>query len=583
MPRLPWLDRIFLVAAEQHARRTLRRFLDEARSAQKTQQRILLEKLRRHAPSDFGRRHSLNRIHSPADLAAALPITDYEFFSPYIERLKNGETTALLGPSQRVLMFALTSGTTHAPKYIPVTTEFLAEYKRGWNCWGLRALLDHPGSFLRHIVQVSSPMDDQKTPSGIPCGAITGLMAATQKRLVRKYYTAPLAVAHIADSLAKYYTIMRLSIPHDVAFLIAANPATLLLLAQTANDHRESLIRDIHDGTLSSAFEIPAPVRSALQPRCIADPARAKLLDRLASQHGALRPRDYWNLAFLAHWTGGTMGLYRTRFPAWFGDVPVRDPGLLASEGRMSIPIDDNTAAGILDVSSHFFEFIPAEDYDSPSRRAVTIADVAPGREYFLVLTTSSGLFRYDIGDRVRVTGFFGEAPIVEFLSKGAHTSSLAGEKLTEHQVIAAMKQLNQSGGLSIENFVLAPHWAEPPAYKLYYESPLNDTTAPAVVAQHLDETLARINLEYASKRDSHRLGAVQPFPLPAGFLAKWDQALRRRQPGRAEQFKHVYLLSECGLDDAMLSELPIDAPSAPAGKGPSESQSPNPVVRQPG
>lgn len=583
MPRLPWLDRILLIAAERHARRTLRIFLDHARDARRTQQMVLSEKLRRHAQSDFGRRHNLDRVRSPADLAAALPITNYEFFSPYIERLKQGDYSALLAPGQRVLMFALTSGTTHAPKYIPVTPEFLAEYKRGWNAWGLRALLDHPGSFLRHIVQVSSPMDDQKSPSGVPCGAITGLMAATQKRLVRKYYTAPLAVAHIADSTAKYYTIMRLSIPHDVAFLIAANPATLLLLAQTANEHREHIIRDIHDGSLSAAFDIPTAVRTALKPRCAADPNRARALERLAAEHGALRPRDYWNLAFLAHWTGGTMGLYRARFPDWFGDVPVRDPGLLASEGRMSIPVEDNTAAGILDVSSHFFEFIPAQDYDAPTRRAITIADVEIGREYFLLLTTSSGLFRYDIGDRVRVTGFFGEAPIVEFLSKGAHTSSLAGEKLTEHQVITAMKELNATTTTPIESFVLAPRWAEPPTYRLYYESPADTGAAPSLTAEKLDDALARINLEYASKRDSHRLGAVEPFPLPIGFLARWDQALRRRQPGRAEQFKHVYLLSECGLDDELLAAIDAVPPNAPAGRDQKGSQTQTQSASQPG
>lgn len=425
-------------------------------------------------------------------------------------------------------------------------------------------------------------MDDQKTASGVPCGAITGLMAATQKRLVRKYYTAPLAVAHIADSTAKYYAIMRLSIPHDVAFLIAANPATLLLLAQTANDHRESLIRDVHDGTISSAFDIPAHVREALRPRLVADRTRADTLEQLAARHDALRPCDYWNLGFVAHWTGGTMGLYRSRFPAWFGDIPVRDPGLLASEGRMSIPINDNTAAGILDVSSHYFEFIPAAEYDSPARRALGISQVETGQEYFLVLSTSSGLFRYDIGDRVRVTGFFGEAPLIEFLSKGAHTSSLAGEKLTEHQVVAAMRELRAAGLPAIDHFVLAPRWADPPSYRLYFEHPDPQSASagrPRDIAARLDETLQRFNLEYASKRDSRRLDPVQPFPLPAGFLARWDQALRRRQPGRAEQFKHVYLLSECGLDDELLRALADDLPNAPAGPGPSENQNQSQAV----
>src|SRR5262249_17987252 len=217
-------------------------FLRDAQAAQLTQARVLREKLARNANSDFGRAHGFDRIRDQADFADRVPISTYDDLAPYIEKMKHGHSAPLLGRGQRNLMFALTSGTTREPKYIPVTSAFLAEYRRGWNAWGLRALLDHPGCFLRRIVQVSSPMNDAVTPAGVPCGAITGLMAATQKRLVRKYYTAPLAIAHIKDATAKYYTIMRLAVPRDVAFLIAANPATLLLLARTATHHRRSLI-----------------------------------------------------------------------------------------------------------------------------------------------------------------------------------------------------------------------------------------------------------------------------------------------------------------------------------------------------
>ena len=82
-------------------------------------------------------------------------------------------------------------------------------------------------------------MCDHVAESGLPCGAITGLLARSQKRLVRKYYVAPLAIADIRDPTAKYYAIMRLAIPSDVAFLVTANPSTLLLLARTADTHKE--------------------------------------------------------------------------------------------------------------------------------------------------------------------------------------------------------------------------------------------------------------------------------------------------------------------------------------------------------
>jgi hypothetical protein len=264
-------------------------------------------------------------------------------------------------------------------------------------------------------------------------------------------------------------------------------------------------------------------------------------------------PRHYWNLAFLANWTGGTMGLYLRDFPEYFDDVPVRDVGLLASEGRMSIPIDDGTPAGILDVTSHFFEFVPAEEMESPSRSALRSHQVEVGREYFVLLTTSSGLYRYDLGDLVRVVGFADQAPMIEFLNKGAHTCSLAGEKLTERQVILAMEAAAKALDAPVTCFTLAPRWGHPPRYVLHVE-PLRTqarqeaappvATPTAVLAAELDRQLQRVNIEYASRRSSDRLGPVLLNLLPEGFLARWDaQEANARRPGN-EQYKHRYLFT---------------------------------------
>jgi hypothetical protein len=164
------------------------------------------------------------------------------------------------------------------------------------------------------------------------------------------------------------------------------------------------------------------------------------------------------------------MGLYRDQFPRYFGDVPARDIGLIASEGRMSIPVDDHTPAGILAVTSQFFEFIPASEYGGSKPTVVRSHELTIDEEYFIVLTNASGLYRYDLGDRVRVVGRVGEAPLIEFLSRDAHSSSMAGEKLTEDQVVAAMEAASPDAE-KIVNFVLAPRWADPPYYRLYVEA----------------------------------------------------------------------------------------------------------------
>ena len=65
------------------------------------------------------------------------------------------------------------------------------------------------------------------------------------------------------------------------------------------------------------------------------------------------------------------MGAYLRGYPEYFGDRPVRDVGLIASEGRMTIPIEDNTPAGILDIRHHYFEFIPEGQIDHPEPETI--------------------------------------------------------------------------------------------------------------------------------------------------------------------------------------------------------------------
>lgn len=554
------------VIARRHAEAVYGRFMAATRKAAEVQRQVLAAHIRRNHDSGFGHDYHFDRIGSIDAFRKHVPILRYEDHRPYIEQVCSGRLNAMFGGRQRVRMFALTSGTTDKPKFIPVTDEFLRSYRRGWNAFGIKALLDHPQAFLRGIVQVTSRMDESKTPAGIPCGAITGLMAATQKRLVRKYYVAPQCTAEITDPAAKYYTIMRLSVARDVAFMITANPATQLKLARIADAHRERLIRDIHDGTLWSELPVPSSVRASLKQRLRRDPQRARELEDIVARHGALLPRHYWDLAFIANWTGGTMGLYLQDFPKYFGDVPVRDIGLLASEGRISIPVEDHTPAGILDTQSHFFEFVPPDQIQEADPKTSLCHELQIGQEYFVLLTTASGLYRYHIGDLVRVVGYEGQAPLLEFLSKGAHVCSLAGEKLTEHQVMQAVSQAAGRTGIGVTSFVLAPRWSDPPHYMLHVEARAPSREALSRLVVEADTQLSALNIEYAQRRESLRLGPVLVNALPDGFLARLDheQAESRRRGN--EQFKHRYLYCRPGEDAAFPALLRPDKESgAPA------------------
>jgi hypothetical protein len=560
--RMPTLfERLAAKVAYIHARRvqaTFRRALDDVDAAER---RVLAGVCALTADSDFGRQHDLRRVRTPADLRRAVPLMTYEDYRPYIDRLSAGETTALFRAGQRILMFATSSGTTAAPKHVPVTPEFVRDYRRGWNVFGLKMLSDHPRAILRHILQSSGRPDESRTSAGIPCGAITGLLARTQKRIVRRFYVGCPEIANLDDAQARYYTLMRLGITHDVAFAITANPATLIQMAKVADERGEELIRDVHDGTLSSSVVQDAAVRDVLAARLRPEPARASELTRLRAAHGQLRPRDYWRLEFLACWTGGSLAHYLQRLRDWWGPLPVRDVGLLASEGRVSLPLDDNAPIGVLDVTTGVFEFIPAEQTEAANPETLPARALETGRDYAVVLTNRSGLMRYRLDDVVRVHGWLGQAPLIEFLYRAGRVSSVAGEKLTENQAVAAIRLVAAELGLPEFDFVLTPQWEDPPYYRLFCATPARPDLAAAV-----DMALAKQNAEYASRRKSQRLGVLRSETLAPETLAAFDRLLLARRRSTAEQYKRPCLLTNPSGLEQMLSCKADTTNQAPTG-----------------
>src|SRR6266852_687330 len=132
-------------------RRRLAAFELATHAPEQVQEDLLRCILARQAGTDFGRQHHFDAVRTTRDFRHNLPVATYEYFDPYLERVTQGDFKALL--ADRVIhMFALTSGTTATRKFIPVTAGYLADYKRGWNLWGLKAFRDHPEVRLRPLV-----------------------------------------------------------------------------------------------------------------------------------------------------------------------------------------------------------------------------------------------------------------------------------------------------------------------------------------------------------------------------------------------------------------------------------------------
>jgi hypothetical protein len=507
----------FLISAV--GRPAAARFETATRDPVAVQQRKLMDIVTSNQDTEYGREHGFSKIRDLKTYQASVPVVTYEAIRGHVDRAARGDKRVLT--AEDPVMFAMTSGTTGDPKLIPVTPTCRGrEHADQMRVWLYHAQRAHPRIFHGSILSLVSPAVAGKTPAGIPYGSTSGMMYRDMNPLVRRSYVVPYEVFEMEDYDATYYGVMRLGIGADVTLLATANPSSVQKLVETADAHADRLIRDLHDGTLCRELSVEPRIREVIERRLVRDASLAKRLDDARRRRdGKLVPADFWpNLALIACWKGGTVGVTVERFPEWFdpdqrGMPPIRDWGYLSSEARGSIPLSDEGAGGVLTVTTNVFEFVPVDELEKrPEERDawkfLGIDGVEVGQQYYVFLTTTSGLYRYDINDVVEVVGTYNRTPVICFRRKGRGMTNMTGEKLSENQVIDAMTSAAKALDLTVDHFRAEPDVDNTRyVFKVELEKPFPEEQSEALL-ERIDEELCESNLEYKAKRSSGRLNA---------------------------------------------------------------------------
>jgi hypothetical protein len=515
------------------------------RDPRAAQSQLLLQLIRRNQSSAFGQDHGFDKIRTADEYRKQVPISDYERFRPYIDRAKLGESAVLT--TEPILMFTMTSGSTGEPKLIPVTDSTRANHSKLTKLWYSRAFHDHPRCGDGKVFGLVGAAVEGRTAGGIPYGAASGLIYRSSPGWIRHTHALPYEIAEIKDFQAKYYVAMRFAVEQNITFLGTPNPSTILRLVGTADRYRDDIVRDIHDGTLSSRFDVATEIRAALAPQLSPNRERARELTAIIQKNTRLRPLDYWPyLELIGCWKGGTVGVRLTELDTWFGaGVAIRDLGYMASEAQMSLPIADTGCDGILAVDANFYEFIPEAEIGSANPTPLTCDELEMGGVYYVILTTGGGLYRYDINDLIRVAGVYGKTPRIEFLRKGRDVTNITGEKLHVNQVIQAMAQAQSRTGVVVQHFrAFADVERSRYAFLVEFDDSTPTDKVLAQLLRELDARLRDLNIEYAQKRESQRLKAPVLWLMKSGwFERKAGTGLQRG--GRDTQFKAQLLSAQ--------------------------------------
>jgi|WetSurMetagenome_2_1015567.scaffolds.fasta_scaffold48338_2 hypothetical protein len=524
--KLNLFDRFLVATLFRRIFANYNEFIDSTKNPREVQIKLLREILGKNSGTDYGKEHNFSLINSEQDFQGSVPVNDYDSLASYIERVKLGDFSALL--TERPVMFNTTSGTTSKPKFLPVTEDCIKNYKRGADVWNLSAFLGHP-EIRGKVLTMICPRTEGVLESGIPFGSASGLFYDLQGSVAKKACVAKKELFDIPEMSAKYYATMRIALEHDITHINTPNPSAILLLCKTASENSQEMIRDIRNGTLSEHFDIPATIREVIKLK--KNRNRAEELERILEDKGELLPKDFWpNLALIGCWTGGTVGVYLKKFPELFGNVPVRDLGLLASEARMSIPLEDGISDGVLDIHGNFYEFIAEEEAENKNPRTLASWEIEQGKKYFIILTTRGGLYRYNISDLVEVNGFYNKTPVIKFLNKGARISSITGEKLTEYQIAECGRAIFDE---KMDRIMVCPVLGEVPHYAV-----ISDLKLSTEEVRRFDEELKKANIEYNSKRKLERLGNMELVQVSSEIINQENKI----RPGRDAQRKPKFL-----------------------------------------
>ncbi len=480
--------------------RAASRFEQALADPEERQLAILSQLLKRNATSAYGQQHGFASIRSVREYQHRVPIAAYDGVAPWVDRIRSGEPQVLC--SERVLMFEKSSGSASAAKYIPYTHSLRAQFHAALAPWITDMYRAFPGLDRGCAYWLVTPLSRRQeiTPSGIPVGfeSDTEYFGVVCRWILGRTMAIPPELARVLDLESCFYLTLRFLLQaRSLTFISVWNPSFLLILLDKLYEYGDRLVHDLRSGGANAPEPIPSAVRVPLVRRHQqAEKLRAML------HRGRIDANVLWpELRLISCWTSAGSSAIVPEIQERFPGVAIQGKGLLATEGVVSIPIE--TYGGcVAAVTSHFLEFL-----DQSSGDCQLVSELQEGGEYSVLLTTGGGLWRYKLGDRVRVKGFAERTPMLEFLGNEDCVCDLRGEKLNAIFVARTMAEFESCRAARFA--MLAPSEAIIPGYVLFLEGAVCEPD----LALRLDERL-RANPHYAYCRRIGQLGGLRVFRI---------------------------------------------------------------------
>ncbi|WP_178986393.1 GH3 auxin-responsive promoter family protein [Winogradskyella helgolandensis] len=371
-----------------------------------TQQKVFKNLISEAKHTAFGKDHNFGSIVTYGDFQKNVPIRDYEELKPYVERVVAGEEDILW--KGKPVYFAKTSGTTSGAKYIPITKESMPTHVEAARNAILMYIHETGNAKFvdgKMIFLQGSPILEEK--NGIKLGRLSGIVAHYVPKYLQKNRLPSLETNCIDDWETKVEAIVDETINEDMSIISG----------------------------------IPSWVQMYFE----------KLIEKSGKNVGDLFKN--FNLFIFG---GVNYEPYRAKFENLIGRKVDSIELYPASEGFFAFQDQQNERGMLLQLNSGiFYEFVEAEHFFEDNPKRITIADVKLSVNYVMIISTTAGLWAYNIGDTVEFTSLKPYRVIVSGRIK--HFISAFGEHVIGKEVEQALKEATQNTSISVNEFTVAP------------------------------------------------------------------------------------------------------------------------------
>ena len=398
--------------------------------------------------TDFGRDHGFNKIKDYKDFQASVPIRDYEGHRVYVDKMLEG-ATSVLWPG-KPLYYAKTSGTTSGAKYIPLTKDSMPTHITA----ARDALLNYiyetgKTDFVngKQIFLQGSPTLKSKNRNVI--GRLSGIVAHYVPNYLQKNRMPSWETNCIEDWEAKVDAIVRETLTENMS-LIAGIPSWVQMY-----------------------------------------------FEKLIEQTGISVGNTFPNFSLFVY-GGVNYEPYRPMFEKLVGRKVDSIELFPASEGFFAYQDQQNDKGLLLLLNNEiFYEFIKADEFGERNQKRHTLGEVELNVNYVLILSTSAGLWAYNIGDTVRFVSLKPYRLVVTGRIK--HFISAFGEHVIGKEVETAMQKASQESDVQVKEFTVAPK-IDPEEGLPYHEWFIEFENPPQNTenfAQKLDQSMQEQNVYY--------------------------------------------------------------------------------------